>query len=257
MDGGPLDLLNRLWLTVSNWLPGKKRKDSKPFMKRGLYDHNIAQALMLAMEGHEHMAKSLAGHALSMAVRRTTNDNMIRYVAACLGFGVSWVILSLALAALVNWAGLSTTRYFLLASAFGAAGAVLSIITRVESFQLKPCQESGMNYWMSVLRVFMGVISGVVIVLLAGTILTDSIYKLTGFSMNLLGDIPWPEVALLGFLGGFAERLIPNILQRSAEKMEASYGTPAQAMRAADSAGAAKAKKVSQPTPGISQDVYS
>jgi hypothetical protein len=41
----------------------------------------------------------------------------------------------------------------------------------------------------------MGVISGVVIVLLAGTILTDSIYKLTGFSMNLLGDIPWPEVA--------------------------------------------------------------
>ena len=102
-----------------------------------------------------------------------------------------------------------------------------------------------MNYWMSMLRVFMGVISGVVIVLMAGTVLSDSINRLTAFEVNLLINIPWPAVALLGFIGGFAERLVPNILQRSAEKMQGSFGTPAQAMRAADRAGDSEAEKVS------------
>src|ERR1700733_14092372 len=125
MEGGPLDLLSRLWLAVRNRLPGKKRDHMKPSMNRGIYDHNIAQALMLAMEGHGSMAKNLAQQALSMADRRTTNDNTIRYVATCLGFGVGWILFSLITAALANWEGLFATRCCLLASGFGAAGAVL------------------------------------------------------------------------------------------------------------------------------------
>jgi hypothetical protein len=227
MDGGPLDIWNVLRLYVINWLMRKKRDYPRRSAVRGLYDHNIAQALMLAMEGQEPMAKSLAKEALAMAVQRTTNDNTIRYVAACLGFGLLWIVISLTL---FVFSLSPSVQYCLLASAFGAAGAVLSIITRVEVFELKPCQESGMNYWMSVIRVCMGVISGVVILLLASTLLSDSIGKLMG-PMDLRGEIAWPGVALLGFLGGFSERMIPTILQKTAANVDASSGTPAQAIR--------------------------
>jgi hypothetical protein len=54
-----------------------------------LYDHNIAQAMMLVMEDRAELGKKIARQALKMAVDRVTNDNTIRYVRFCL---MSWLV---------------------------------------------------------------------------------------------------------------------------------------------------------------------
>jgi hypothetical protein len=152
----------------------------RPMRSRKLYEHNIAQALMLVMEDRAETAKKIADHSLSMAVRRVTNDNTIRYIAACLGFAALWAALGGLTAIAFGLLGHAAVSLYVLASVFGAAGAVLSVITRVHAFELKPCQESSMNYWMSAIRVCMGVISGMVLLLLASTVFGEPIAKIVG-----------------------------------------------------------------------------
>lgn len=82
-----------------------------------IYDHNMAQALMLLMEsqaerssGNADEAKNTASHAkeiadraLDMAVKRVTADNTIRYVrTAVLAFFV-WTVLTLLLLPIFCW----------------------------------------------------------------------------------------------------------------------------------------------------------
>ena len=55
-----------------------------------LYDHNIAQAIMLVMEGDVETGRKIAQQALKMAVERVANDNTIRYVRASLA---SWLLI--------------------------------------------------------------------------------------------------------------------------------------------------------------------
>ena len=43
--------------------------------------------------------------------------------------------------------------------------------------------------------------------------------------------LKWQAAAVLGFVAGFAERLVPNMMRWTAGQMEPSFGTPAQAVR--------------------------
>jgi hypothetical protein len=38
-------------------------------------------------------------------------------------------------------------------------------------------------------------------------------------------------VAIIGLIGGFAERLVPNLVQGAADKLESNAGTPGQAVQ--------------------------
>jgi hypothetical protein len=67
-----------------------------------------------------------------------------------------------------------------------------------------------MNYVMGALRVFIGFAAGAIIILFTtSTILGKPIITL--FESNSVLD-NWRGAALLGFLGGFAERLVPFLL---------------------------------------------
>ena len=105
---------------------------------------------------------------------------------------------------------------------------MLSIATRLQSFRLKPCNQSDMNYWMSVMRVGIGVIAGVILWLIAPTVLSEHVQRL----IPHWEQSGWQAAAALGLIAGFAERLIPNIMRWSGEQLEPSYGTPSQAVRA-------------------------
>src|SRR5581483_705538 len=113
----------------------------------------------------------------------------------------------------------------------GATGAMLSVATRLQAFQLQPCNQSNMNHWMSITRIGIGVIAGSVLLLMSHTIFSEAMKKVvTGEDGEL-----WQGVVVLGLIGGFAERLVPNLLQRTADKIESpassTPGTPVQAVR--------------------------
>ena len=198
-----------------------------------IYHHNMAQAVMLVMEDKNRTAdlkraKHLAEKTLNMAVERVTNDNMIRYVRACLFCWVALAVTSLW-ALWVPWPSWEAVRShvfalkpFVVAGMFGATGAMLSVATRLQAFKLKPCHQSNMNYWMAVLRIGIGVVAGIVVVLLlARTVLSDP----TGKHVS---DMYWEAAAALGLAAGFTERLVPSLLQQTGNQLE-SAGTPVQA----------------------------
>jgi hypothetical protein len=56
-----------------------------------LFEHNMAQAVMLILEDSLEEGKQIAQKALAMAVRRVTMDNTIRYVRSSLLFGISFM----------------------------------------------------------------------------------------------------------------------------------------------------------------------
>lgn len=215
----------------SGWTLGLSRLPSS------IYHHNIAQAVMLVMEEEDQAdlkrAKELAKKTLNMAVERVTNDNMIRYLRFCL---LCWSVLTLAALWLLwepvqfHWTFWETVRShigglksYIIGGMFGATGAMLSVATRLQSFKLKPCFQSNMNYWMAGLRIGIGVVAGIIILLLARTALSDAMGK------QNVSDMYWEAVAVLGLGAGFAERLVPNLLQRTVNQVESSPGTPVQA----------------------------
>ena len=113
-------------------------------------------------------------------------------------------------------------KSYLIAGMFGATGAMLSVATRLQEFKLKPCHQSNMNYWMASLRIGIGVVAGIVILVLARTILGDAIGK-------HFTNLYWEAVAAVGLIAGFTERLVPSLLQRTANQINSSAGTPVQA----------------------------
>jgi hypothetical protein len=225
-----------------NWRPGFSGRP-----RLTLYDNNMAQALMLMMENKIDPAKHIAQQTLAMAVRRVTADNTIRYVRACLvcagvlitmGLVAFWALSRIGHPEATEW------RPYLVGGMFGVAGAVFSIVTRLEAFRLKPCDESRMNYWMSAVRVLMGFMSAIALLLFTDTLLSDMLGKLIGSGKHITDPIGadtqrvlWQAVAMLGFVAGFAERLIPQIVRQTADKIESAVGTPVQAIRSRPNRG--------------------
>ena len=214
-----------------------------------LYDHNMAQALMLLMESAaqraagqgaeaaatEQEAKDIAQRALDMAVRRNTVDNTIRYVRTCVLFGIIWLLI--VLIGYLYWAHSNQVQYYLLASATGILGAVFSVIVRAQAFELKPCDESSLNKLMSLIRVGIGGIAGPTLFLLLITVSANALAGTVDITKAPSTDMDGfiRMVAIIGLIGGFAERLVPNLVRSAADKIENRAGTPGQALQAAKS----------------------
>jgi hypothetical protein len=190
----------------------------------------MAQALMLLMEERVEKAKVIAQRALELAVQRVTNDNTIRYLRACLFSLAAYIVIDLVLLYLFDphVANTDTSSItwdaYVVGGMFGAVGAVFSIATRLQAFELRPCYDSHMNYWMSAIRVGMGVVASIVLLLFADTVLFDQVHK-------VLIQITWETAAVLGIIAGFAERLVPILLRQTADKIASTNGALEQAAR--------------------------
>ncbi len=205
-----------------------------------LFDHNIAQSLMLLMEGKQDDAKSIATAALNMAINRSTNDNTIRYIRASI-FAALILFLTLCVLYVISRffseIQISEVSPFFVASFYGILGASFSIITRVQSFEMKPCQQSNMNYWMACIRIMLGLIGGLSFFLFAQSPLGRAFVN-----QDIVSG--WKGAALIGFLGGFAERLVQTVFRRTASGMEGKTGTPVQHARTPVVVGDAPSRQI-------------
>jgi len=223
--------MDRRW-RLSNLLKRPSRDESVDHLERSLFNHNIAQSLMLLMEGNVTDAKAIATEALDMAITRTTNDNTIRYLV----WSLAWsVLLSTLVGTLYIFrqhvpidAFPEQSPSFILSSSCGILGGLFSIITRVQTFEMKPCQQSNMNKWMALIRILIGLIGGFSVLLLANNALGG------GLTHTRMVD-GWQGTALIGFLGGFAERMVQTVFQRTSSSLERKKGTPVQGARAKSS----------------------
>jgi len=144
---------------TTSWRRSRKRvnDDEEAEASQSLFDHNIAQSLMLLMEGKTEDARAIATAALDMAVARVTNDNKIRYLREALFTALVLVVAVGITHRLLQFEPIQgiakESGLFLVACFYGIVGATLSIISRVQSFDMKPSQQSNMNKWMARMRV--------------------------------------------------------------------------------------------------------
>jgi hypothetical protein len=126
-------------------------------------------------------------------------------------------------------------RLYVIAGVAGATGAVLSVATRLQEFRLQPCNQSNMNYWMSAMRIGIGVVAGLILFLLAPTAVSEGTRHL--FPHWKGEEISWEAATALGLVAGFAERLVPTLMRWTGGQTQSSFGTPAQAVRGEEKAG--------------------
>jgi len=217
----------------------------------GFYEHQIAEAIYLVMQGKPDQAGELLDLGLKLANERLTNENRVRYLIACLATAVIpalfWGAVHLGFITFANWQVYSP--YFLSGLA-GAVGAVFSIALRIQQLNLEPCAQSVMNYVMGALRILTGFTGGAIILLIInGTGLGDGILSLfKSIRMDSVTDASWKCIVLVGFLAGFAERLIPSLLQTLESRVEnPAVETEAAQARAKDTGAVGAGQKVASP----------
>lgn len=205
------------------------------------YDHQIAQAMVDTLErsgaqidADTHGSNTATGQkvspnmellssVLAMAASRVTNENRVLYLVSCFVAGIILTGLATVLSDTV-----SIAQAYLAAGSFGALGAVFSIAMRVQRLDLIPCQESFMNSVMGALRVFIGMLSGgILVLLLYTTSISTGIEKLLSRGMTIDKMVGSPltanalmYLAVIGILGGFAERLVPNLLDTATSEKD-------------------------------------
>ena len=187
---------------------------------RNYYNKQTAVALQAALEREScDQAKT----HLQLLVKNATEER------ACLGrqfYMISAGVVAAVLASILmgiggNLTGGATqTGMLLLSSGAGALGAVLSIFIALRNRTVAPDQDWKTNIIDGAARIGIGVISAFALhLLLTSDFLSNSIAS--GLSLpgkgagEAVSGIAWKSALLIGFAGGFLERLVPDLLEKS------------------------------------------
>ena len=177
----------------------------------------IAEALRLGLEKQVESAKEVIGGAVHEALEAQARAGRMVYL--------KWAIaLSLSAALVLIWFGgyvLNTTgqnptdvQFLLMATGAGAIGALLSIAIGIRARTVAIDGNWQANAMDAAVRVLIGVISAGVLFLFFNSGLLTNIQAGT---VTFTGTaIRWQAALLVGFAAGFLERLVPDLLEKSA-----------------------------------------
>jgi len=182
---------------------------------RAYYDGQIAHALQLALDGEGEKAKKIMVQTVKRAEEERASRGRIQYLLYSLTTAaVFLVILGIGYAA-VSFAKPANNLW--LAAIGGAIGAVFSMSIAIRSRTVALDLNRNANIADGALRILVGVIAAGVLILLMAT---NIIPKLQVGGGALTGEAAtWETILLVGFIAGFLERLLPDILsdRRDAE----------------------------------------
>jgi hypothetical protein len=190
---------------------------SKIFDTRiGWFHQEMARSIVQALADRCKHARDMLDFVTEMASERVMNENRVRYLAAC----GAVAMLGVGALLLLSRLGFPDIKIYSTASGFGALGAVFSILISIGSLALVPSRHSMMNYIMGGLRVLTGMIAGGLLVLVIRSGLVGPLGA-EQFGIASSSSKAFELAALLGFVAGFAERLVPNMMTGAAEQLAA------------------------------------
>jgi hypothetical protein len=188
-------------------------KDLPAQSARDNYLAQIADALRLGLEKQSEVAKAIIDEAVRDALEAQARIGRMVYLKWAAGMALTFATV------LILWGGMylesrTGAHFLLMATGAGAVGALLSIAIGIRGRTVAVDGNWQANAMDAAVRVLIGIISAAILFLLLNSgILMD----LKAGSVALTGEkIGWQAALLVGFAAGFLERLVPDLLERSA-----------------------------------------
>jgi hypothetical protein len=177
---------------------------------REIFNRQVADALQLALDGDMDGAKATIGAAKTFVLARRAARGRFQYLKWSFGTAAVLIVLLFVASRLYPFQEASSDLW--LAAKAGLIGAAFSIALAIRGRTVALDTELLDNVTDGTLRLLIGVISaGVLLLLFASGIVPNLKIGDASFSG---GTLTWQTVLLVGFVGGFMERLVPDLLEK-------------------------------------------
>jgi hypothetical protein len=198
---------------IANLLP---LRDKLQYLAAGIYNPHscyygqIAEAIRLGLEGQAEVGKKILDEAVDNAMSIRERNGRICYLKVA-GYVAAAFVTMIVCMTLFLPPGQNDIVAALSASGAGSIGALLSIAIGIRSRTVAIDGDARANFMEAFGRILIGVISAAALVLIV---------------ISNAKNVPDPSTAeywrfalLIGFAGGFLERLVPDLLQRSVARV--------------------------------------
>ena len=178
---------------------------------RAVCDRQLAYALQIALDGDIEGAREIVATAKSFVLAKRAAGGRFQYLKW--SFGTAAVLSAIFFAAGHVWPFGAVSNDLWLAGTAGLVGSAFSIALAIRNRTVALDTDWLDNVTDGVLRLLIGVISAGVLLLLlfCGVIPT---LKLGDASFGGT-SLSWQMVLIIGFVGGFLERLVPDLLNKN------------------------------------------
>lgn len=216
------------------------------------FDRRVADSLVLGLEGDVDSAGKLLAAIKQEIIEERTSWARFQYLIAALVTVLLAVLLASCLGSdWFRWRFFDfppSARQMLFAFVTGAVGAFFSIAIAIRSRTVLTDLRYRDNTLDAMLRIFIGAIAAS---LLACFVIAHAVELKIG-SAAYSSEDPWLYILIVAFLGGFSERMVPDLLSKFADQAGAAGGKGSQTTTATEiattnSAPAAAAAPQSQP----------
>jgi hypothetical protein len=177
---------------------------------REICDRQLAYALQLALDGDPDGAKATVTSAKNFVLSKRIARGRFQYLKW--SFAAAAVLIALlAVASQLLPVGEVSSNFWLAGQA-GLVGAMFSIALAIRNRTVALDTDLLDNVTDGTLRLLIGVISAAVLLLFLGCGILPSIK--VGEATIGGSTLSWQMVLVIGFLGGFLERLVPDLLEK-------------------------------------------
>jgi hypothetical protein len=187
---------------------------------REIFDRQLAYALQLAFDGDVDGAKEITGAAKATVLAKRAARGRFQYLKWSYGA----TVLLTAVLFMASWLHpfQEASGDLWLAAKAGLVGAAFSIALAIRGRTVALDTDLLDNVTDGTLRLVIGIISAGVLLLMfkSGIVPTLKI----GDADFKASSLTWEMVLVIGFLGGFLERLVPDLLEKRNVQGNGSHG---------------------------------